>query len=381
MKEYLLDSIVKSPLPQEVIEAMLPYFQHHVGSPAFNHKKAIELYPFLRLALKAIYRLIDAPVEAPFIFTSSGAEAINQVIFATYLDVTRKSGKNHFLTAATAEAPAILTMSRLKELGCHFEMIPTNEAGVVTKEAVIEAITPRTALISLSLVNALTGVVQPLKEIGAIIKERNIALHLDISHILGKMPLTFSELLGFGADFITFNGDQIQAPPATGGLFLQPDSTIQPLILGGNEQIFRGGSFNLPYFMGLAKAAELAFDRVDFFPLEVSSLRNFFEQELTKKIPGASVLFKETPRVPHISALHFPKVHGEHLAFLLQRKNLFASLGGGHFQKLHYILEAAGKSSDSALSFSLSNSLQKADLAEAISLIVETYHLARRVHV
>ena len=134
-----------------------------------------------------------------------------------------------------------MAVGRLEQLGCVGKMIPATAAGYVNVEDLADSITPRTALVSLSWANGLTGVIQPLAGIAALCKQRGILLHVDATHILGKLLYDLEEV---GADFISFNGDQIHAPKGTGGLYIKQGIKCSPLIAGGSEQ---GGPSWSPY--------------------------------------------------------------------------------------------------------------------------------------
>ena len=191
----------------------------------FNHQLGGRLLPLqeraLREAFLMLYAFAGAKKEDHFIFTSSGAEAVNHAVFAAYLDITRKTGKNHFLCSILDEAPTIMSMNRLNELGCVFQMIPSINEGRVTVKDVAEMITPRTALLSISWANGLTGVIQPLTEISALCKDRGILFHVDATHTLGKGDFSFQES---GADLLTFNGPS----GGMGGLFIRSGIEISP---------------------------------------------------------------------------------------------------------------------------------------------------------
>lgn len=158
--------------------------------------------PDLSEAYAAFYALVEADVEDHYLFTS-GAEAVNQVIMGTYIDVTRKTGRHHFLASTVGEAPSVMAMTRLEEMGCHFQMVPVNSEGIVTPQALAETLTPRTALLSLSWGNGLTGIVQPIEQIAKLCEERGILLHVDATHVLGKGYFLFKES---GIHFLTFSG-------------------------------------------------------------------------------------------------------------------------------------------------------------------------------
>lgn len=306
-------------------------------------------------ALSALYALVQAKKGDHFIFTSSGAEGVNHVVLAAYLDITRKMGKNHFVCGSLDEAPAILAMSRLSELGCLHEMAPANREGIITAQAVAEAITPRTALVSIAWGNALTGVVHPVAEIGKLCKERGLLFHVDATAVLGKGYYTFEESY---ADIFSFDG-----PPGTGGLFIREGIEMSPMILGGSEQgHMRAGSINLSALNEFAKWAKDLLRFRDHFCTEVARLRDRFEE-----IVGTP-LFKEANRLPHISAQLFPGCASDALFYILSRRSVPISFGGNHLQHLMHLLQACGldeRESHCGLSFTFS--------AETCPEEIETY--------
>lgn len=294
----------------------------------------------LKEAYTSLYELVGASPEDHFIFTSSGAEGVNHAIFAAYLDITRKTGKNHFICSNVDEAAAILSMTRLKEFGVLFQMAPVNEDGVVTREAIAETFTPRTALVSISWVQALTGVIQPIEEIAAVCRERGVLLHVEASQALGKGNFT---LPASGADLLSFDGEALGGPAGTGGLFIRKGVEISPFILGSQEQAhMRAGSLFGPALRGLTKTAQEAFKQRDHVLMEVSHLRSRFEEIILQKVPNARVLFADSNRVPHISCFLFPGVTSDALGYFLSQENIETTFGGGGHQHLMHILKASG---------------------------------------
>ena len=326
----------------------------------------------LEEAYTALYTLVEAKKEDHFIFTSSGAEGVNHAIFAAYLDISRKTGKNHFVSGALDEAPAIMAMGRLSELGCVYEMAPANSEGLITPQAVAETLTPRTALVSMSWANGLTGVIQPVAEIARLCRERGVLFHVDATHVLGKGYYT---LESSGADLLTFDGI-----PGTGGLFIREGVEISPFILGGSEQAhMRAGAVNLPGLTALAKSAKEAVRFRDHFCMETARLRDRFEEKIGKG------LFSSQNRVPHISAHIFSGTTSDALLYMLNRRGLEnASFGGNRFQHLMHILQACGIQEPdihSGLSFTFSHETTEEEIdkvAERTEEIVE--HLRRLSH-
>jgi cysteine desulfurase len=368
MLDIHLDHAVKHHINPEVLQTLLSLL------PKKLKKK--ESYSLMKKGLSTLYQLIQAHESDHMIFVSSQAEAINHLIWSTYLDVTRKTGKNHFVTSIIDEAPQIMAMSRLQDVGAIFEMAPVNHEGFVTPQSIAETLTPRTALVSLSYANGLTGVIQPVEEIAALCKERGIYVHVDLSlGLLGK-KFSFKDSL---FDFVTINGEAIGGPPATALLFIRKEINLSPFILGGNEQGgLRGGSYSMAAFLSLVKAFEIVEENRDFFALECSRLRGHFEELIMAKMQRCLPFFQKSGRVPQICAIDFPKVSNDALLFLLHKKQLFATQGGGNFQKISLILKASSFSSHSALSFSFSRFSNEEMIEDAVNRIEESYNFLKK---
>lgn len=370
MKRIYLDNQTTARPSQAVVKEMTPFFRERWGTIAAPHSLGQELFPAMEASLNALYKLLGAKDEDTILFTSSGAESVNHLIWSTYYDVTRHTGKNQFITSQIDEAPTIMSMGKLEELGCVIKLVDVNREGQASAKVIMEAITPRTALVSLSWANGMTGVIQPVNEIAAVCKSRGILLHLDATHVLGKL---FIDLQDLPADFISFNGEQIHAPKGTGALYIRSGLRLSPLIAGGSEQAgLRGGSFSMANLAGLGKAAEEAVENQDLLCTEVARLRDKFEEEILKQLPDAVVFFKESDRLPNCSTICFPGVANDALLFLLNQKGVFASFGGGNFQKINLILAACGIDETlalSALHFSLSRDTTEEEIDQAVQRI------------
>lgn len=324
---YLDNQTLQLP-SKKVIDAVVSGMQVH---PFSSHAP----YTNYQNDLSALYTLVGASPNDHCLFMNSGAEAISNVVMNTYIDETRRSGKHHFLTSSCAEAPTLLSMMRLQELGCH-----TQTVDEVSVEAFAEAITPRTALISLSWANGVTGVIHPIGEIGKLCRERNIALHVDATHVLGKGHFLFSQI---DADFLTFNGEQIGGPKGSGALFIREGGELSALIYGND--------LNHPLLEALSLAAHKTHEMSDHLCMETVRLRNLFEKLICEKLVDTEICFRDKKRLPSITTLAFAGVTTDALAFSLMRRKVFANMGGGLFQQISHFLK--GEKRHSALSFAL----------------------------
>lgn len=336
------------------LERMTPYLQEQWGASFSPHRMGQELIAALDSRYPTIYDLVGASEKDQFVFTSSGAEAINQVFWSVFLEKARKEGKCHILISSLEDAPTMQCAKRLEELGCIIKIAPVNAQGQIDLEQLTQLINPRTALISVTMAHGLTGVIQPVEEIIRIAKEKKVLLHLDATYAVGKYPIVFD------SDYLTFSGDRIHSVKGSGGLFAKETSPLVPFILGGNEQeSLRGGSFDIPSFMALSAAAQQALLYLDMMALEVVRLRDLFES-----LVNGTVLYKDALRLPNTTAIVFNKVHQEALLYFLNRKGVYATIGGAYAGHLSRIDE-------SAVSFALSRMTTEEEIVKAAALINE----------
>jgi cysteine desulfurase len=371
-KRIYLDNSATARPSEKTVAKMLPFFHERWGAASSPHAMGQELYPALEESLQSIYTLLGAKETEGFVFTSSGAEAVNHVFQAVYHDVTRLTGKNQYITSNIDEAPSMMAISRLEEWSCLGKMVQANSSGRVVPEAIAEIITPRTALVSLSWANGITGVINPLAEIAALCHEKGVLLHVDATHVLGKLYFNHSDI---APSFLTFNGENFHAPKGTGGLYIKEGVKCSGFILGGMDQGGkRAGGLNVPLLVGLGEAAHEALDARDLVCTEVARLRDLFEVEITSQIKDTQVFFQDQERLPHVSAIAFPGISNEALLYSLNRKGLFASIGGGNFQQIGLLLMASGIQetlAHSSLSFSFSRETTEDEVNRAVEIIKE----------
>jgi len=366
-----LDHISATPVAPQALAASMPFYETSFAQPTAPHQMGQELFSSIKTSQTQLYDFFGASPEAQMVFTSSGAEAIAQVIQTASIELFRKRGKNHFVARAIDDAPSVLALSSLEQEGGFLCLAPCSKRGFVTKEALIDSISARTALISVSSVCALTGVIQPLEEIAEVCKQRAIWLHVDATHTVGKMPLSFSEM---PCDFLTVDGQGVHAPVGTGVLFAKKEIPLHPLLMAR--------PFNMAGFVALGYAAELSKDWQSLYCTEVCRLRGLLESGIKELYPEAQVLFEDEERLPNVTAIAFPGIHSELLAYALNRKGVFACMGGGPFQQMERVLTSCGIDpalARTSLSFSLSKDTQEQEIERAIAIIGDVTKRLRKL--
>jgi cysteine desulfurase len=334
------------------------YLDNHTGTPLCSAAlEKLSNQASGKIDTRPLYDLCGAQSNDVFVFTSSGAEAINQVFWSVFLEKARKEGKCHIIISCIEDAPTMQCAKRLEELGCFIKIIPVTPNGQIDLERLKEAINPRTALISVTMAHGLTGVIQPVEEIAAVAKEKKILLHFDATYAVGKYPFSFE------GDYLTFSGDRIHAAKNTGALFAKEGAPLVPFILGGTG--LRGGALDQASLASLAAAAHHASLYLDSMCVETARLRDSFENQLQGK-----ALFTDTLRLPNTTVVRFSRVHQEALLYFLHRKELYATIGGSYAQYLSRVLTASNvPDAESAISFALSRMNTERELNDAAALI------------
>lgn len=335
--------------------------------------------PAITEALQGVYALAGANELDTLIFTSSSAEAVNHLMTSSYFELTVKSGRNQYITSAIDEAPAIMSIGRLEQLGCVGRMARADRTGRITAEALAEEFSPRTALVSVSWANGMTGVINPIQEIAKVCQERGVSLHLEVSHVLGKLYIEWNEL---PVQFLTFSGDLFHAPAGTGGLFVKRGVHCAPFILGGAEQAgLRAGNYSVAALVALGEAAREAIDARDLLCTEIARLRSKLETGILSQVSDSMVFFKEQERLPNCTAIGFPGVVNESLLYLLNRRGVYASIGGGVHQQLKLLLAAAGveeELANSGISFALSRETTEEEIDKTVEIVSDTVKQLRK---
>lgn len=349
MHAYLDNHSAAKPC-SSALERMKPYLEDEWGASFAPHQKGIE-----ETHVETLYDFVGAKPDDRFYFASSGADAIQKLLDHLYLETSRKVGKTRYIASSLEDAPLLHALKRLEELGCHAHIAPLKKDGRVDLKQLEEAIDPRTALVSVSFADALTGVIQPIEEIAAVCREKGVLFHVDATYAAGKLPL---EIAG---NYLTFAGDRMHGLKSSGALFAKGAVPFPAL----------GSSVDVPSLAALSAAAQQATLSMDLMGLETARLRSRFEAGLLQEIPGAKALFADSLRLPNVSLFTFPAVHAEALLYTLHRKKVYATIGGVYHQHLHRILHACGCEEIGAVSFALSRYTTEEEIDFAIAKIGE----------
>lgn len=364
MREIYLDYQSATPPLKSSLQEGLLCQQRYFGSPFSSHNKGQEALPLERRYTQSILSSLGANPSDHFYPFMSSTDAIDHLLLSYYLEEIKESGRHHLLALCTQDSFLSSPLKKMEALGCHIKRLPVDRHGQLTEQVLRDALSPRTALVSFSLADSATGMLQPIDMIARICQQENIPLHLDVSTALGKIPISFTD---WGLTFLTFEGSLAFSPKGTAGLLIR-DKAL-PLL-----QVHP----SLPTLASLAKALEEVISKMESVQLETASLLLTLEEGILRSYPQAQVLFPHSGRLPHVTTIAFPGIHSDALLFLLNQKKVYASSGGGAWQRLAHLLPLCGIDpvvAHTAITFSLSfeTTQEEIDIAlQAIKECIET---------
>jgi cysteine desulfurase len=321
-KEVYLDNNATTRVLPEVAEAMLPFLTEHYGNPSSIHRFGSAVGERLAVAREQVAHLIGATDPIEIIFTSCGTEGDNAAIRGM---LEARPNKRHIVTTQV-EHPAVLGLCQhLEKKGYRVTWLSVDENGGLDAEELRSALTDDTALVSVMWANNETGVIFPIEQIGAIVKAKGIPLHVDAVQAAGKIHLKVKDL---PMDLMTISGHKFHAPKGIGALYVKRGLTFPPFMIGGHqERNRRGGTENVPGIIGMGKAAEVAFSRIDSDAARIKGLRDQLESLLLRSCPGSRVNGDVQKRLPNTCNISFRYLEGESILVLLDQQGICASTG------------------------------------------------------
>ena len=372
-RRVYLDHAATTPLRNEVLQAMLPYFSEASGNASSLHTFGRDAREAVEQARRVVATAIGADSEE-IVFTSGGTVSDNMAIKgAAYAN--RHHGR-HLITSAIEHHAVLNTCRHLESEGFEVTYLPVSRQGIVDLNALADSIRDDTVLISVMLANNELGTVQPLPEIAALASRRGIPLHTDAVQGLGKMPVDVDDL---GVDLLSLTAHKFNGPKGTGALYVRKGTRIAPLLHGGHQEgEMCPGTENVPGIVGLAKALDLACQGMAAESARLTALRNRLESGIREHIPAVHLSGHPKLRLPNILNMSFAHAEGEALLMGLDMQGIAVSTGSAcsagsgepsHvLQAIHTDLALA----QGSLRFSLGHSNDEDDVDYAIDALVET---------
>jgi cysteine desulfurase len=323
MRPIYLDYNATTPIAPEVREAMLPFLAEHFGNPSSSHALGHAAHDAVARARAQVAHLLGAAPDE-IVFTSGGTESNNLALKGVALAGCWPGESGHLVITAV-EHPAIVEPARfLERLGFGLSVVGVDDRGLVDPAAVERAITPHTRLVSVMHANNEIGVVQPIAQIATVCRRHGMLFHTDAAQCVGKLPIRVDDL---GVDLLTVAGHKVYAPKGIGILYVRRGTRLEPLLHGaGHESGTRAGTENVPYIVGLGRAAESVEQGLAVAGKRMAWLRDRLQTRLSDAIASdMSINGQGAPRLPNTLSFNFPQVEGHEL--LRRVPELCASTG------------------------------------------------------
>ena len=351
-----LDNNATTKVDPRVLDAMMPYFTEDFGNAASrNHPFGWKAEEAVDYAREQIAGLIGAN-EKEIIFTSGATESNNLAIKGVF-EMYAEKGR-HIVTVTTEHKAVLDTCKHLEKLGAEITYLSPGEDGLVTTEQVASAIRPDTILVSIMYANNEIGVIQPIREIGAICKKNGVLFHSDATQAVGKILV---DVVADGIDLMSFTAHKMYGPKGIGALYVRRKNPRVKVTAqmdgGGHERGMRSGTLNVPGIVGFGKACELAGKEMNVDAERLSVLRDKLENALLA-LEESYVNGDKNHRLPHTSNISFKFVEGEGLMMAI--KDIAVSSGSACTSaslEPSYVLKSLGLDDElahSSLRFGLS---------------------------
>jgi cysteine desulfurase len=318
VKPIYLDYNATTPVTEQVIEAMTPFWADYFGNPSSSHAAGRTALEAVEDARMHVAMLLGADRDEIY-FTGGGTEAANLGLWGA-LGLLGASGsawdgrsrlKGHIVTTAVEHPAVSAPIALLESMGFSVTRVETNPHGAVDVDAISDALRNETVLVSVMHANNETGVIQPISEIGELLSGRDIVFHTDAAQTVGKIPTQVDDL---NVDLLSIAGHKLYGPKGVGALYARFGTSLQPIIRGADhEKGLRPGTENVPGIVGLGEACRQAFKLQISMAEKMEGQRNRLQGILLDSIPGLQVNGIQAVRLPNTLSVVFPNIMAHEL--------------------------------------------------------------------
>jgi cysteine desulfurase len=378
MKEIYMDYNATTPVREEVMYVLSTVTEESPANASSVHLAGRRAKLHLDEARERVADSLGARTSE-IIFTAGGSESDNLAIKGA----SWARGSGHIITSSV-EHPAVLnTCKFLEDRGFEVTYLPVDEEGRVDPDAVWASIRSDTVLVSIMWANNETGVVQPVADIAAAVKEKGVLFHSDAVQAFGKIPVDVRDI---PVDMLSLSGHKFYAPKGVGVLYVKRGTVLESLIHGGGqEKGRRSGTENVPAIAALARACELAVSELESESKRYTLLRDAMEERIVSEIEGARINGAGAPRLPNTSSVAFSGVEAEAVLISLDGHGIAVSsasaCAAGHTDPSH-VLTAMGLSrreAEGTLRFSLGKYSQEEHIDRLLSVLPGVVERLRRL--
>jgi cysteine desulfurase len=363
------DHNATTPVAPEVADAVATALRTTFGNPSSLHRPGQLAKTALDEARAAVARLVGAqPTE--IVFTSGGSESDNLAIRGAAVALSA-SGRRHLVASAIEHEAVLQTLKALSRQGWTTTLVRVDASGRVTPEQLAEAMTDRTALVSVMHVNNEIGTIQPISDLARLAHARGALFHTDAVQSVGKLPV---DVRALGIDLLSLSAHKFNGPKGVGALWVRRSTRLTAQTTGGKqERNRRAGTENVPAIVGLGTAARLALDKASAETNRVAALRDRLERGILAGVPDTLVNGDPAQRVANTCNISFARVEAESLLIALDLDDIAVSTGSacssGSLEPSH-VLRAMGFSPHRTQN-SIRFSLGLGNTADEVDRVVE----------
>lgn len=372
MKIRYFDHAATTPVRDEVIKEMLPYFGIEYGNASVMYSLGRNAKRAIKKAREQVAYALNADINEIY-FTSCGSESDNLAIKGFAYE--NKNRGNHIITSKIEHHAVLDSCKSLEKEGFNVTYLDVDKNGIVDIQELMNSITPKTILISIMYANNEIGTIEPIEEIGKIAKQKNIIFHTDAVQAIGNAKIDVKKL---NIDMLSLSGHKFYAPKGVGALYIRDGIKVRKLQDGGEQESnMRAGTENVAEIVGLGKAIELIYNEFDNYNLKLKELRDYFINSVKNKFDEIKINGDMNKRLSGNANISFKGINGSELLFKLDNFGICASAGSAcstSNPEPSNVLTAIGLEKeylDGTLRFSFGKDNTKEDVDYLISKLVE----------
>lgn len=369
-----LDNNATTMVDKKVVEAMIPYFSNEFGNPSSIYELAHEAHSALENSREVIKEFFGAGDTKEIIFTSCGTESANAAIRGV---IEANPTKRHIITTKVEHPCVLNTFKEFEEKGYRVDYLNVDTNGELLIDELKTLADDDTSLVAIMAANNETGAIYPYEEAAEIVKSinPNTKVFIDAVQAAGKIKL---DVKNTKVDLMGISGHKFHAPKGVGAMYIKKGTIIKPYMTGGHqERGLRGGTENVPYIVGMARAAELAMAALEFENKTVKELRDRLECGILENVKNARLNSRTKNRVPNTTNIGFEYIEGELILLHLDKLGICASSGSactsGSLEPSHVL--RAMKTPFTSLHGSIRFSLSRFTTKEEIDFVVQNMPL------
>ncbi|MDR1382592.1 MAG: aminotransferase class V-fold PLP-dependent enzyme [Planctomycetaceae bacterium] len=379
-----LDNNATTAVAPEVREAMQPYFEDLYYNPSSAYLIATEIARKIEKARGVIARHFGAAIPGEILFTSCATESNNHV----FAGITKANPNRRHIITTAVEHPAVLEVCKdLERSGYEITYLSVDRSGQLNLREYVQALRSDTLLVSVMHANNESGVIFPIERLARIVKETdpNILFHTDATQSATKLSINLSGEMR-NVDLLSFSGHKFHTPKGVGGLYIRRGTPCRTFLIGGHQESERrGGTENVPYLIGMARAVELAEKTHDADMANMRRLRDKLQNGILRKIPYVEVNGGGAERMPNTLNIACHYVEGEGILFRLSDAEICASSGSactsGSLEPSHVLtaMQIPFTAVHGSVRFSLSRYTTDAEIDKTLEVFPEIIAKLRRL--